>query len=58
MMRTVSDPVKIALIMALAIIISILLVIYLSPYRTCVRALTAEGVDSPEAHCLRLSGSR
>ena len=53
-----SDPVKIAMIVAASVIVAVLLWIYFSPYRSCVRAVAEGGQHNPEAYCLALSGRR
>ena len=45
----VSTPIRIAIIFALALIASVWLVMYMSPYQTCVRELskTPTGIEKP-----------
>jgi hypothetical protein len=50
--------VKAALIIGAAIIVSVMLWIYFSPYHTCVRAEYAEGAPAPEFRCARALADR
>jgi hypothetical protein len=53
-----SEPIKIALIAAAALVASVCLYMYFSPYQSCVRGLATAGTDEKSAHfeCARQLG--
>ena len=53
-----NDKVKIALILAVALVVAVGLYMYMSPYNTCVRGLKSGGAEDHQAHfqCARQLG--
>ncbi len=47
------DPIKVALIIGAAIIVTVSVWTYFSPYQTCVRAAYGPDIKNPELECAR-----